>query len=340
MRYIGGKTRLLPEIHNLVESKIKDNSKTFLDLFSGTGSVGNSFKPHFTIYANDLLYFCYLLAAGTLVNNIPPAFKKLKKEIHGDVLDYLNCITPAPDESYFVLNNYSPFGNSKRQYFTTDNAGKIDAIRQKIKYWFSRNKISVEEKNYLLACLIEAVSSISNTTGTYGAYLKSWDKRAFKKLTLEHPILFNNGKENKAFNNDAIKLAKDLVVDICYIDPPYNTRQYSSNYHLLETIALYDYPKITGVTGIRDYSKRKISPFSRKRDAYDAFNELIKNVNAKHIIISYSSDGILSKKEISDILHKHCDKKYYHFEEIKQNAYQSKIVRNSSVNEYLFYIKK
>lgn len=340
MRYIGGKTRLLPEIHALIENKIKDNSEIFLDLFSGTGSVGNSLKPHFTIYANDLLYFCYLLAAGTLVNNYPPAFEGLKQEINGDVLDYLNCITPEPDESYFIFNNYSPSGNSERQYFTAENAARIDAIRQKIKYWFSQNLISVREKNYLLSSLIKAVSSISNTTGTYGAYLKSWDKRAFKNLLLEHPVLFNNLKKNKAFNRDAIELSKEIDVDICYIDPPYNTRQYSANYHLLETIALYDYPKITGVTGIRDYSKRKISSFSRKRDAYNAFNKLIKNINAKHIIISYSSDGILSKQEIDNVLHKHCNKEQYYFRIVKQNAYQSKIVKSSSVNEYIFYIKK
>src|SRR5690625_3830699 len=127
MRYIGGKTRLLPQIHALIESKIKDNSETFLDLFSGTGSVSRYLKLYFTIYANDLLYFCYILAAGTLVNNIPPAFDGLKQEISGDVLDYLNCIIPEPDKSYFVFNNYSPSGNSQRKYFTTENAARIDS---------------------------------------------------------------------------------------------------------------------------------------------------------------------------------------------------------------------
>ena len=82
------------------------------------------------------------------------------------------------------------------------------------------------EYKYLLASLIEAVSFVSNTTGTYGAYLKTWDKRAYKRLELVKLGVLNNSKRNICYNEDANELIKKISGDILYIDPPYNERQY------------------------------------------------------------------------------------------------------------------
>ena len=340
MRYIGGKSKLLDDIHQLVKEKVTDDSKLFLDLFSGTGCVGESFKSQFEVYANDQLYFSYLLCAGTLQHNTPPLFQGLQALSVDDPIDYLNALTPEIDSSYFIYHNYSPEGESGRMYFTPQNAAKIDAIRQKIQIWFDNKKIDLDEYEYLLCALVEAVPFISNTTGTYGAYLKHWDNRVHKPLQLEHAILTNNGKENKAFNEDAAELTKRLYVDVCYIDPPYNARQYTSNYHLLETIAHYDSPDIKGITGVRQYDKELHSRFCRKREAYCAFEEVIKKLQAKHIIVSYSSDGILSHQEIEDILQRYSVEGSYYFKPIIYNTYKSKIAGNSKVNEFLFYVEK
>ena len=340
MRYIGGKSKLLDDIHRLVKEKVNDGSKTFLDLFSGTGCVGDSFKNEFQVYANDKLYFSYLLSAGSLQHNTPPVFEGLRDQGIDDPLDYLNTLAPTIDASYFIYHNYSPKGQAGRMYFTPDNAAKIDAVRQKIQAWADKEVITKGEYEYLLCALIEAVPYVSNTTGTYGAYLKHWDNRAKKSLELIHPILVNNGQENKAFNEDAAALASQITVDVCYIDPPYNARQYTSNYHLLETIALYDAPKIKGITGVRQYGNEETSRFCRKREAYCAFEEVIANINAKHIVISYSSDGILSKSEIKEILEPHSVEGSYDFKPISYNTYKSKIAGNDKVSEYLFYVEK
>ena len=82
------------------------------------------------------------------------------------------------------------------------------------------------EYKYLLASLIEAVPFVSNTTGTYGAYLKTWDKRAYKRLELVKLGVLNNSKRNICYNEDANELIKKISGDILYIDPPYNERQY------------------------------------------------------------------------------------------------------------------
>lgn len=339
MRYIGGKARLLTEIEDLINSKVKVSGGLFLDLFAGTGVVGNHFKPRFTVYANDSLYLSYAFCAGTLALNTKPKFTNVEPSF-GDIFDFLNNLEPQVDESYFIYHNYSPAGEHKRKYFTSSNAAQIDCIRQQVASWFTASKIDKEQKYYLLASLIRAVSAVSNTTGTYGAYLKGWDSRALKPLTLTHPALHDNDRKNKAFQSDALKLARRLSVDVCYIDPPYNTRQYSANYHLLDTIALYDAPQIKGVTGIRDIKERTISPFSRKRSAHGAFSSLIKHLQAKHIVVSYSSDGLLSGEEIANILKKHGNKESFEFKSIDYNAYQSKRTSRSKVKEYLFYIKK
>lgn len=136
-------------------------------------------------------------------------------------------------------------------YFTEENSKRIDYIRDKIEEWNKNKIISKNEYFYLLNSLLQAIPSISNITGTYDAYLKKWDKRAFKNLLLEEVGNLDKHKYiNEEYNIDSIELIKSLKgVDIVYIDPPYNTRQYPSNYHILENIAYWNKPKLTGVTG-------------------------------------------------------------------------------------------
>lgn len=341
MRYIGGKSKLLNDIHQLVNDKVNDGSKTFIDLFAGTGCVGASFKQNFQVFANDYLYFAYLLSAGTLQHNTAPAFSGLASLGIQEPLDYLNALVPNVDnKGNFVTHSYSPYGSDQRKYFTSENAAMIDAVRQQIRDWSNGGQITQSEKEYLLCALIEAVSLVSNTTGTYGAFLKNWDARALKSLELKHPILEDNGKDNGVFNKDAGELVKQISFDVCYMDPPYNNRQYSSNYHVLETIARYDNPEIKGVTGMRQDSTSMVSSFSRKREAYEALDRVVKDLRAKHLILSYSSDGILTQAEIEGILKKHCDSASFEFRPIVYSTYKSKIAGRPTVNEFLFYARK
>ena len=217
-------------------------------------------------------------------------------------------------------------------YFTAENARRIDFIRTTIEQWKNDKKISETEYYYLLTSLIEAVPSVSNITGTYGAYLKNWDKRAFKKIELPQFSVENNNRQNKAFNEDVFTLEKHISGDILYIDPPYNSRQYASNYHVLETIARYDNPVLTGVTGMRPYQNQK-SVFCSKTEVNDAFVQLVKNADFSHIIMSYSSQGLMTADFIEKTLKDNGISTTFTLQKIPYRKYKSKIYDESEVCE-------
>lgn len=338
MRYIGGKAKLIDEIESFILGKVEvHGDQRFLDLFSGTGIVAKHFKKYFEVVTNDSLYFSYILSKGHVTPNTPPSFAKLQQNLAIiDPLTYLNNLSGVLG---FISQNYSSDDNG-RMYLTSKNAKKIDAIRMTLNQWLKDGLLEIDEFEYLLATLIEAVPYVSNITGTYGAYLKHWDKRALKDIVLNHPILFDNNKANVAFHDRAEKLTETIKADICYIDPPYNNRQYTSNYHLLETIAKYDSPELRGVTGIRTFEKDENSDFCKKSKVYDAFKTVLSQVDCQHLFISYSADGLLSKEQIEEILLSLGKPSTYDFKAIAYRLYKSKIVLKPQVNEYLFYIGK
>lgn len=342
MRYIGNKTNLLKEINRVIEDNCNENEKIFCDLFSGTSSVARFFKNRYKIISNDILYFSYILQRATILNNEKPSFEKLKNKLHiENVLDYLETIN-IKDNNYkqFISNNYAPNENCERMYLTPENANRIDYIRTTIEKWKNEELINENEYYYLLATLIEGIPFVSNITGTYGAYLKKWDKRAFKKFEMVRLNVVNNHEDNECYREDANELVKKISGDILYIDPPYNSRQYLPNYHLLETIARYDEPKINGKTGIREYDKEK-SNYCIKSRVYKELEELISNANFKHIIMSYNQEGILRKEEIEQILKKYGNEDTYKLYQIPYKQYENKLTKKIEKHyEYIFYIKK
>ena len=342
MRYIGNKTNLLKNINQVIKDNCDGNEKVFCDLFSGTSSVARFFKNRYKIISNDILYFSYVLQRATITNNEIPDFEKLKNKLNVEnVLDYLETININRKKyKTFIYDNYSPNDNCERMYLTPENAKRIDYIRTTIEKWKKENLIKENEYFYLLATLIEGVPFVSNITGTYGAYLKDWDKRAFKKFEMIRLNVVNNNEENECYREDANELIKKVSGDILYIDPPYNSRQYLPNYHLLETIARYDEPQINGKTGIRTYTEEK-SNYCIKSKVYDELEELIKNAKFKHIIMSYNQEGLIKKEEIEQILKKYGDKDTYKLYQIPYKQYENKLTKKIEKHyEYIFYIKK
>jgi adenine-specific DNA-methyltransferase len=133
-------------------------------------------------------------------------------------------------------------------YFSDENALKCDSIRQKIESWKKDNYINEDEYFFLLASLLEAIDKVANTASVYGAFLKELKKSAQKTMVVKPADFFIGDKlykqEHNVFNKDINDLILQSSHDVVYLDPPYNERQYSANYHLLETIALYDEPNI------------------------------------------------------------------------------------------------
>lgn len=341
MRYIGGKSNLLKDIGNLIAQSASE-AKRIIDIFSGSGVVASFFKNlGYDVIGNDVLYFAYVLSRGSTALNGIPAFKSLGIKLP---FDYLNDLTLETSgfrlEDCFVYQHYSPHDEVTRMYFQNDNAIKIDIIRMKIEQWKNESLINENEYFYLLAALIAAVPYVSNITGVYGAYLKHWDKRTYNPLRLANPTNICNKGKAVFYNQDCNSLLPTISADILYADPPYNSRQYLPNYHILETIARYDRPDIHGVTGMRNYGEEQKSAFCSRNRVEAAFKRMIQNVNVRYVVISYNSEGLLSKEQLSKICLEFAVKNSFQCIEIPYRPYSNVGTKFRSVNELLFFFEK
>lgn len=338
MKYIGNKARLIDFIeYSLKKEKIDYNNKKVIDLFAGSGSVSSFFLRN-----GALVYSCdnmlYSVCEQYRVNyfNEEPNFEELNDVLDNcsldGVLEYLNNLNPL--EGYFY-DNYAPSGKYGRKYFSDENAKKIDAIRDEISKWESI--LPRDKYLFLLGILMCAADRISNTSGTYGAYLKIWRSMALKELILEKPEFLSRGKNIIELCDVVDCVKKHGDADLVYMDPPYNSRQYASNFHVLENIVVYDKQELKGKTGLRDYSLQK-SDYCLKTKVKDAFEELVNNINSKYLIMSYSTEGLLSENEILEILNKkgitHVYR--YNYRRFKTNAWTD---NNTKLEELLFVCK-
>ena len=290
MNYIGSKHKLSSFLKKSIISVVgKDLSQlVFCDLFAGTGSVGRNFKPIVKqVIANDVEFYSYVLNRNYIGNS---------KNI--DIEERFVFLNNLEGTKGFIFQNYCENGLQNRLYFSSENGRKIDAIRKQIEQWKVENEVSEDEYYFLLASLIESADKVANTASVYGAYLKKLKKSAQKSMVLK-PANFDISKNaQKVFNEDSNQLIKKIKGDILYLDPPYNARQYGSNYHLLNTIAKYDEFQPKGKTGLRNYYR---SAYCKKNEVKKSFEELIKNANFTFIFLSYNKEGLMTENEVSDI---------------------------------------
>jgi adenine-specific DNA-methyltransferase len=345
MRYLGTKSKLLPYLKEIIFSftNLKGNV-VFCDMFAGTGAVGDFFQNSFKIISNDNLYFSYLLNRGKLT---PPKQLKFPK-LDVDPFTFFNTYDASGFISGYCYNNFAP-SISKRMYFSDDNSKKIDFIRETIDTWFAQKKIDSEEKDYLLACLLESISKVSNVAGVYSAHLRHWDSRALKDMKFIPVESINKPKfSNIVFSEDCRELIHKISGDILYLDPPYTATQYISQYHLLETIARNDHPITHGVGAHRD-NGNQISLWSKKHFVASELDFILSKANFKYIVLSYSDNGLLSKEVIENILKRYAQKGKYEFKQIDFVKYKSsRAVNREQKNntgdkthfEWLFLIEK
>lgn len=327
--YIGNKRKLLPlilkAVHNL-EIEIKPGLK-FFDVFAGSGVVSRLAKSlNFEVFSNDWEYYSFIINSAYVATN-----KSEIKDLFGseddfkNLLDKINSLpVPAEDEQY-IAKYYAPKEfdinevdyKTERLFYTRENALAIDKIRNYIEENF--NDSNQKRKNLLLAELIYEAATHNNTSGVFKACHKEFGghgkdalKRILGKIELHEPVLIDSDFPAHIFQQGANSLVKKMPrVDIAYLDPPYNQHQYGSNYHLLNTIAKWD--KIPepldlnekGVlkekAGIRHDWIGTRSPYCYKGEAVSSFSDLIKNLNARFILISYSTDGIIPFSEMQKI---------------------------------------
>jgi len=299
MRYLGNKTKLLHFIEHVIQ-KYHIEGTIFADLFAGTGSVSDYFKENYQIIANDYLYFSTVLTKAKLLNKSEPKFDLFHLQYGVSPFKWLNTKRYEPQDHYFIYKNYTPVGN--RMYFTETNALKIDGMRIDIEELYRLGIFNEKEYVYLLASLIESVTKVSNTSGTYQAFFKFWEYRALKDFVLE-PLVMKEANNvhplNQVFNENTNLLVRRISGDIAYIDPPYTITQYTNSYHLLETIAKYDSPDIFGKTGRR--VNREFSGYSNRHKAIFEFEDLFRQIDFEHVLISYSNQSIVPIDELVEL---------------------------------------
>ena len=343
MNYIGSKYSLI----NFLKSSIVKTLETygevrtpsemvFADLFAGTGVVSGSFKEDgYSIIANDIQYYSYVITKHMIENN-----GNLDKNRCAELISELNNIEGVEG---FIYNNYCYEGTEgqefRRMYFTEYNAKKCDAIRIAIEEKHNHKIISDNEYFFLLGSLINSIDKYANTASVYGAFLKKIKKSALKEMELVPLPIMHGQVDCKVYNEDISELIKHISGDILYLDPPYNTRQYCTNYHLLETIAKYDDPVIYGKTGLREYAEQK-SAFCMKGKVEKVFAELIKNAKFKYIFLSYNNEGLMSFDTIEKIMKKYGKYKVYMQQYRRFKADNARDCKSDSTIEYLHCLVK
>ncbi|MDD3301222.1 MAG: DNA adenine methylase [Patescibacteria group bacterium] len=350
MNYIGSKLSLLEFLEESINKVVKKDCNVFCDLFAGTGVVGLYFKRKgYKIISNDIQYYSYVLNRHYIKNHRPLEFKKLFGIIDSlegaNILDrsalVINYLNNLKGQKGFIYNNYCLGGTKnkkeQRMYFSDENGAKCDVIRKKIEEWKVANLISENEYYFLLASLVESIDKYANTASVYGAFLKQLKKSAQKLMVLQPAELIINDQDHEVYNEDINSVVGKITGDILYLDPPYNQRQYATNYHVLETIAKYDNPKVHGKTGLRDYSKQK-SLYCSRNQVKKSFKDLIDNAKVKYIFLSYNNEGLMSADDIKEIMGARgkygvFTKEYSRFKADKNREYKAE-----KTVEYLHYV--
>lgn len=347
IKYTGSKLKMLPYILPMVADL---DVHTALDAFSGTTRVAQAFSQiGFDTTANDISEWSQVFATCYLLADKPDAF-------YQTIIDELNAI---PGYYGWFSEHYGGESEEGKRPFQLKNAMRLDAIRDKI----DTLKLNWEDKCVLLTSLILALDAVDNTLGHYAAYLSGWSPRSYNDLLLKVPQRFPIHTRNTVSKKDVFE-AIGTYHDLAYLDPPYGSNnekmppsrvRYAAYYHIWKTIILNDKPPVFGKANRREDTRDTVSAsvFEEYRKdenghfiAMQAIDNLIKQTNARYILLSYSSGGRATKQELNEIIHS--TGRLIEAREIdyKQNVMSGMRWTNEWINsdnpykEYLFLMEK
>jgi adenine-specific DNA-methyltransferase len=359
VRYIGNKTKLLAFLSDVLD-RLRIAPGRAHDAFAGTASVARSLKAAgWRVDSSDVMTYSYVFQRAYVVARHGPNVRRVAA---GDtevrralrfapagadglsvLAEYLSAWVEP--EHGFISQHFS--ATSGRMYFTDENARRIDAARHALHRWREAELISDDAYYLLLAAIIEGADRVANTAGIYAAYIKQWQPNATKAFRMRPAPPVSRAGGSRAYRDDATAVAKKVGrVDLLYVDPPYNARQYSGYYHIPEIIAKGWFgalPVVKGKTGL-PVDRPQPSAWCNKAGAAKALDELLRATGARHVLVSYNTEGILPDAEFLDILRRHAVapvrqfvkpyKRYRADQDGERRRY-----RASAVNELVYYLR-
>jgi adenine-specific DNA-methyltransferase len=363
MKYTGSKLKLLPYILSLSKKiSCNDNDVTVFDGFSGSTRVSQAYaKTGYKVYANDIAPYSKVFNTAFLLNTKNP-------KNYQPLIDHLNSLKPI--DGWFT-EHYGGNGAEKisansdglKKPWQKKNTKKLDAIREEI----DNLKLDEVSKAVAITSLILALDQVDSTLGHFASYLNEWSPRSYNDMKLEVPDLWINKNQNTVMNYDVFEALEKLPgnIIIAYFDPPYGSNnekmppsrvRYASYYHIWTTICLHDKPELFGKAKRRTDTSDTIAGsvfeefrkgVSGKFIVIEAIEKLIKSMPAHYIILSYSSGGRATAKELNDVLNA-----YGRIIEIEKINYKKNVmstmkwtndwIKNVEENnyEYLFLMEK
>lgn len=311
--YIGNKRKLLDLIVKaLSHTECDSGQPVFLDLFSGSGVVARLAKTlGYRVIANDWEPYSHAINGCCIACNEAPRFAQLGG--YEAALRTLNQLPPRVD---WMTEHLCPRDDDNydtavdRLFFMRKNGMRIDAIRHQVEEWKANGVISDAEQNCLLAPLLYQTCYASNTSGVFKGFHNGWGGktgtalyRIAGDLALSPAVFFDNSAANIVLRGDAQSVAKELSseeITVAYLDPPYNQHPYGSNYHVLNSVALWDKPSLSKAIGERtksgirlDWRTERRSAYNHSADAANAYRKLVHTLDARYILTSYSTDGTI-----------------------------------------------
>jgi len=288
IKYIGSKRTLVPAIVDRVRACA--GATSVLDLFSGPSRVGHALKAAgYRVIANDHNAYAHALAMCYVQAD--------REDVLADAEKLVAEFNALPGRAGYFTETFC----LRSRFIQPRNGERIDAIRESI----AAKGLPPELEAVMVVSLMEAADRVDSTTGVQMAYLKSWSPRSRNDLELRVPAMLSRAAHGKgeAFRMDAFDAAADLQADVAYLDPPYNQHRYEANYHIWETLVAWDAPEHYGVackrTDLRAPDGR--SPFNSRRTMVPALRQLISEVPAAVVVVSYNDESWLGRDELIDM---------------------------------------
>ncbi|MDR2906327.1 MAG: DNA adenine methylase [Helicobacteraceae bacterium] len=288
-----------------IADTIKENCKgeSFFDVFAGTSvvsaQIGASMKR---LILNDFLQ------ANYVIYNAFYEKEHFSMEKLSNYKTFFQNIDVRDQNKGYFSENYGG------KYFSKNDAFKIEMIRNLIEE--EKHNLNKKEYNILLASLIYSTDRSANTVGHYDAYFSKEPKNDKFIFDLIEPLRLKD-TQVEIHKEDANALVSKIKADIAYIDPPYNSRQYSRFYHIYETIVKWNQPKLYGKA--LKPTAENMSEYCRNK-APDVFADLILKLQCKYFVVSYnntynskshSSRNKITIEEIKNILSKYAEIKCF-----------------------------